>query len=177
VGATEDQLLLRTERLLLRPWTTSPGDLARLTDIYQREEITRWVGGTPSVPPDELVARWAAVSALDDRYGCWAIECPDSEIAGTVLFKPLPNGVGEVEVGWHLHPDSWGHGYATEAGRAVIERGFAAGVPEVYAVVRPGNRASMAVCARLGMQPIGRYRRWYGVELETFRLMAPVVVE
>jgi RimJ/RimL family protein N-acetyltransferase len=177
VGATEDQLLLRTQRLLLRPWTTSPGDLARLTDIYQREEITRWVGGTPSVPPDELVARWAAVSALDDRYGCWAIECPDSEIAGTVLFKPLPNGVGEVEVGWHLHPDSWGHGYATEAGRAVIERGFAAGVPEVYAVVRPGNRASMAVCARLGMQPIGRYRRWYGVELETFRLMAPVVVE
>jgi RimJ/RimL family protein N-acetyltransferase len=177
MGATEDQLLLRTQRLLLRPWTTSPRDLARLTDIYQREEITRWVGGTPSVPPDELVARWAAVSALDDRYGCWAIECPDSEIAGTVLFKPLPNGVGEVEVGWHLHPDSWGHGYATEAGRAVIERGFAAGVPEVYAVVRPGNRASMAVCARLGMQPIGRYRRWYGVELETFRLMAPVVVE
>ena len=176
MGATDAQLL-RTERLLLRPWTTSPRDLARLTDIYQREEITRWVGGTPSVPLDELVARWAAVSALDERYGCWAIECPDSEIAGTVLFKPLPNGVGEVEVGWHLHPDSWGHGYATEAARAVIERGFAAGVPEVYAVVRPGNRASMAVCARLGMQPLGRYRRWYGVELETFRLTAPVVVE
>jgi RimJ/RimL family protein N-acetyltransferase len=176
MGATDAQLL-RTERLLLRPWTTSPGDLARLTDIYQREEITRWVGGTPSVPLDELVARWAAVSTLDERYGCWAIECADATIAGTVLFKPLPNGVGEVEVGWHLHPDSWGHGYATEAARAVIERGFAAGVPEVYAVVRPGNRASMAVCARLGMQPLGRYRRWYGVELETFRLMAPVVVE
>src|SRR5512133_888339 len=172
-----DARLLRTERLLLRPWTTSPGDLARLSDIYQREEITRWVGGTPSVPLDELVARWAKVSALDERYGCWAIECADAAIAGTVLFKPLPNGVGEVEVGWHLHPDSWGHGYATEAARAVIERGFAAGVPEVYAVVRPGNRASMAVCARLGMQPLGRYRRWYGVELETFRLMAPVVVE
>jgi RimJ/RimL family protein N-acetyltransferase len=169
--------LLRTERLLLRPWTTSTGDIARLTDIYQREEIARWVGGTPSVPPVELVARWAAVTALDERYGCWAIECADSSIAGTVLFKPLPNGVGEVEVGWHLHPDSWGHGYATESARAVIERGFAAGVPEVYAVVRPGNRASMAVCARLGMQPIGRYRRWYGVDLETFRLMAPVVVE
>jgi hypothetical protein len=33
------------------------------------------------------------------------------------------------------------------------------------------------VCARLGMQLIGRFRRWYEVELETFRLMAPVVVE
>jgi RimJ/RimL family protein N-acetyltransferase len=176
VGATGEELL-RTERLCLRPWTTSPRDLARLTDIYTREEITRWVGGTPSVPPAELVARWAQVTALDERYGCWAIECADGSVAGTVLFKPLPNGVGEVEVGWHLHPDSWGHGYATEAARAVIERGFEAGVPEVYAVVRPGNQASMAVCARLGMQPLGRLRRWYDVELEAFRLMAPVVVE
>ena len=169
--------LLRTERLLLRLWTTSAADLDRLTDLYSRAEVARWVGGTPSVAPDELVARWGRVHALDDRYGCWAIECPDSSVAGTVLFKPLPNGVGEVEVGWHLHPDSWGNGYATEAGRAVIDRGFAAGVPEVYAVVRPGNRASMAVCARLGLEPIGRFRRWYDVELETFRLMAPVVVE
>jgi RimJ/RimL family protein N-acetyltransferase len=94
-----------------------------------------------------------------------------------VLFKPLPNGVGEVEVGWHLHPDSWGYGYATEAARAVIERGFDAGLPEVYAVVRPGNEASLAVCSRLGMQPLGLFRRWYDVDLEAFRLMAPVVVE
>jgi RimJ/RimL family protein N-acetyltransferase len=167
---------LRTERLTLRAWTTSPEDIARLTDIYGRDEITRWVGGTPTVPPAELVSRWAQVNALDERYGCWAVESPDGP-AGTVLFKPLPNGVGEVEVGWHLHPDSWGRGYATEAARAVIERGFGAGVPEVYAVVRPGNTASTAVCRRLGMQPIGLFRRWYDVELETFRLMAPVVVE
>ena len=99
---------LRTERLRLRPWTASPADLARLTDLYGREEVTRWLGGPPSVPPDELVARWAALHARDDRYGCWAIERADGAVAGTVLFKPLPNGVGEVEVGWHLHPDSWG---------------------------------------------------------------------
>lgn len=170
--------LLRTERLRLRAWTSRPSDLARLADMYSRAEITRWVGGAPSVPPVELVSRWAAVTALDERYGCWAIQ-PDGSpsVAGTVLFKPLPNGVGEVEVGWHLHPDSWGHGYATEAARAVIQRGFGAGVPEVYAVVRPGNHASVAVCERLGMAPLGRIRRWYDVELEAFRLMAPVVVD
>ena len=169
--------LLRTDRLRLRPWTTSADDLARLTDLYSREEITRWVGGTPSVPPAELVSRWAQVSRLDGRYGCWAVVPADGPPAGTVLFKPLPNGVGEVEVGWHLHPDSWGHGYATEAARAVIDRGFGAEVPEVYAVVRPGNEASIAVCRRLGMTPLGRLRRWYDVELEAYRLMAPVVVE
>ncbi|SFF46440.1 GNAT family N-acetyltransferase [Blastococcus tunisiensis] len=170
--------VLRTERLRLRAWTTSPADLARLADLYSREEITRWIGGTPSVPPVELVSRWAAVTELDPRHGCWAIEPAGSPAAaGTVLLKPLPNGVGEVEVGWHLHPDSWGHGYATEAARAVIDRGFGAGLPEVYAVVRPGNEASVAVCTRLGMQRIGRFRRWYDVDLEAFRLMAPDVVE
>ena len=173
---------LRTDRLRLRAWTTSPGDISRLSDIYSRDEVCRWIGGRPSVPPAELVERWAAVHAHDDRFGCWAIEAPadgdggPSDPAGTVLFKPLPNGVGEVEVGWHLHPDSWGHGYATEAARAVIERGFDAGLPEVYAVVRPANEASLAVCHRLGMQALGRYRRWYDVDLEVFRLMAPDVV-
>ena len=172
-----DDGVLRTGRLRLRPWTAAPEDIARLADIYGRVEIQRWVGGTPTVPPGVLVERWATVHALDDRYGCWAIEASDGPPAGTVLFKPLPNGVGEIEVGWHLHPDSWGHGYATEAARAVIERGFDAGVPEVYAVVRPGNDASMAVCRRLGMTPLGRIRRWYDVELEAFRLMAPDVVD
>jgi RimJ/RimL family protein N-acetyltransferase len=168
---------LRTARLRLRAWTTAPADLVRLADLYGRDEVSRWLGGTPSVPPSELVARWARVHELDARFGCWAIELPDGLVAGTVLFKPLPNGVGEVEVGWHLHPDCWGHGYATEAARAVIERGFDAGLPEVYAVVRPGNAASLAVCARLGMQPLGLFRRWYDVELEAFRLMAPAMVE
>jgi RimJ/RimL family protein N-acetyltransferase len=50
-------------------------------------------------------------------------------------------------------------------------------VPEVYAVVRPGNEASLAVCRRLGMEPLGRLRRWYDVELEAFRIVAPPVVE
>ena len=173
VGVT----LLRTDRLRLRPWPAAPRDVERMADLYGREEIRRWIGGTPSVPPEVLVARWTTVHELDDRHGCWAIECADGCVAGTVLFKPLPNGVGEVEVGWHLHPDSWGRGYATESARAVIDRGFRGGVPEVYAVVRPGNAASVAVCRRLGMQPLGRLRRWYGVELDAFRLMAPAVVD
>jgi RimJ/RimL family protein N-acetyltransferase len=172
-----DDGVLCTDLLRLRPWTTAPADIARLTDIYGRVEVTRWLGGRPQLTAEQIVARWVAVSAADDRFGCWAIELADGTVAGTVLFKPLPNGVGEVEVGWHLHPECWGHGYATEAARAVIERGFADGLPEVYAVVRPGNEASSAVCRRLGMTPLGRFRRWYDVELEAFRLMAPVVVE
>jgi RimJ/RimL family protein N-acetyltransferase len=105
----------------------------------------------------------------------WAIEDRERGIvAGAVLFKPLPNSDGtpatDIEVGWHLHPDSWGHGYATEAARACIERGFAAGVPEVFAVVYPENTASQAVCRRLGMESIGETDRWYGIRCLAFRI-------
>ena len=166
--------LLRTDRLRLRSWTTEPADLARLADLYGRDEVTRWLGGPPTVPPAELVERWRLVHQLDPVHGCWAVELPDDgPPVGTVLLKPLPGGVGEVEVGWHLHPDSWGHGYATEAARAVVDRAFDEGLLEVYAVVRPGNEASLGVCRKLGMVPLGRTSRWYGTELEAFRLEAP----
>ncbi len=166
--------LLCTGRLRLRAWTTADADLARLADLYGREEVTRWLGGPPTVPMRELVERWQRVHALDPRHGCWAVEPVDGGLpAGTVLLKPLPNGVGEVEVGWHLHPDSWGRGYATEAARAVLDLAFGEGLVEVYAVVRPGNEPSLAVCRRLGMAPLGRTRRWYDTELEAFRLSAP----
>jgi RimJ/RimL family protein N-acetyltransferase len=166
--------LLCTARLRLRAWTTADADLARLADLYGRDEVTRWLGGPPTVSMRELVERWQRVHALDPRHGCWAIEPVDGgPPAGTVLLKPLPNGVGEVEVGWHLHPDSWGRGYATEAAGAVLDRAFGEGLVEVYAVVRPANEPSLAVCRRLGMQPLGRTRRWYDTELEAFRLSAP----
>ena len=166
--------LLCTDRLRLRAWTTGDADLDRLADLYGRDEVTRWLGGGPTVPPAELVERWRLVHQLNPVHGCWAVEPRDGgPPAGTVLLKPLPNGVGEVEVGWHLHPDSWGRGYATEAARGVVDRAFDEGLLEVYAVVRPGNEASLGVCRKLGMQPLGRTTRWYGTDLESFRLEAP----
>ncbi|MGY5883234.1 GNAT family N-acetyltransferase [Modestobacter lacusdianchii] len=168
--------LLCSDRLRLRAWTTSDADLARLADLYSRDEVTRWLGGGPTVSPAELVERWRLVHELNPVHGCWAIDPPDGgPPAGTVLLKPLPQGVGEVEVGWHLHPDSWGRGYATEAARAVVDRAFDEGLLEVYAVVRPGNEASLGVCRKLGMRPLGRTTRWYDTELEAFRLESPAV--
>jgi RimJ/RimL family protein N-acetyltransferase len=77
-------------------------------------------------------------------------------------------------VGWHFHPDSWGRGYATESARAAVDRAFAAGLPEIYAVIHPGNDRSVAVTRRLGMTPIGVQSQWYGgTPFETYVLEAP----
>ena len=164
-----------TERLVMREWTDNAADLERVYDMYSRMEVVRWLGAAPSpmTAPEQALAaveRWRGfLAASGGRYGCWAVQVRDTGVvAGTVLLRELPNGEGEVEVGWHFHPDSWGHGYATEAARGAIERGYAHGLTEVYAVVYPENTASLKVCLRLGMTPLGRTTKWYGVEVEAF---------
>src|SRR4051812_50088432 len=86
--------LLRTERLRLRDWTTSPSDVARLVDIYGRDEVTRWIGGPPKVPPPPLPAPRGAGHAPDERLGCRAVGRPGGGVAGTGLFQAPPPGGG-----------------------------------------------------------------------------------
>jgi RimJ/RimL family protein N-acetyltransferase len=98
----------------------------------------------------------------DRRYGPWAIVDQATGLAaGTAMLKPLPNGEGEIEVGWRLHPDSWGRGYATEAGAALVAAGFDEGLDEIWAVTNLDNPASMNVCRRIGMRLLGSTHRWY----------------
>jgi RimJ/RimL family protein N-acetyltransferase len=97
-----------------------------------------------------------------------AVEKASGIPAGTVLFKPLPDGDGEIEIGWHFHPDSWGRGLASEASGALLARGFAGGLSEVWAVTHLDNHASMAVCRRIGMRLLGVTHRWYHVPSRMF---------
>ncbi|ASW54037.1 GNAT family N-acetyltransferase [Plantactinospora sp. KBS50] len=171
-----------TGRLIVRPWTEEPDDVRRAFDIYSRVEVARWLGrgGDPLADPERairMIRRWNERSAeFGEPYGIWAVQRRDTAlVVGTVLLVPLPGVGGEstsdVEVGWHLHPDSWGNGYATEAARGALDRGFAAGLSEIHAVVWPGNDASVAVTRRLGMEPLGRRTDWYdGAEVDAFRL-------
>jgi RimJ/RimL family protein N-acetyltransferase len=116
-----------------------------------------------SLPDDASVSDHASLP--DDGSSSEDASLPDDGSSSDDASFP-----DDVEVGWHLHPDSWGHGYATEAARGAIAKGFGAGLTEIYAVVRPDNERSIAVCRRLGMTPLGRTARWYGTELEAFRV-------
>jgi RimJ/RimL family protein N-acetyltransferase len=179
--------IFETDRLIVRPWTLDEADVERVFDTYSRWEVARWLGAQPRAlrTRDEAavaIERWATRSTLDGRGGVWAAQVRSTGVvAGSILLVPLPEPAdgsdaeapGAVEVGWHLHPDSWGHGYATEGARAALEFGFAGGLREIYAVVRPDNERSLAVCRRLGMTPLGLTTRWYDTELEAFRTTAP----
>jgi RimJ/RimL family protein N-acetyltransferase len=166
-----------TERLIARDWTAADAEGAFA--IYGREEVARWLGAPPRQPAasvEDMRARLERIIARNaghsGQYGMWALELRGSgTLIGAVLLLPLPGGDGEVEVGWHLNPDHWGRGYATEAGRGALGLAFgAAGLAEVLAVVYPDNARSIAVCERLGMTHLGQTDRYFGVTLELFRL-------
>jgi RimJ/RimL family protein N-acetyltransferase len=163
--------VFETERLIVRDWAEADGD--RVFDIYRRWEVSKWLGVAPRVMTDRdsasaAIERWNKRNT-DPTYGVWAVqEKAGGVVAGTVLLMPLPGDGDEIEVGWHFHPDSWGRGLATESAYGAIVHGRRAGIGDIYAVVRPGNTASIAVCGRLGMRPLGRTDRWYGVDLESF---------
>jgi RimJ/RimL family protein N-acetyltransferase len=149
--------------------------------MYSRPEVYRFLGATPS-PVRDLADARSRIDARNERthgvQGVWAMHALDDESPiGAVLLVPLPRSDGEPSdvhgIGWHLHPDWWGRGLATEAAGAVIARARAAGLTEVRAVVSPENAASHAVCRRLGMTRTGLTREWYGVELVEHRLGLP----
>jgi len=168
---------LDTPRLHLRPWRTS--EAPRLFDILSRLEVVRWLGDQGPIvlervaEAEERIERYAAFSAAHAPLGFWAAEVTDTgTVAGTVLLATLPHGDGEVEVAWFLHPDSWGHGYATEAASALVDHAVASGIPEVWALTHVGNDRSQSVCRKLGMRHLGVGERWYAGPFEQYVVTA-----
>jgi RimJ/RimL family protein N-acetyltransferase len=162
-----------TDRLVVRPWTTSQSDVDAAFDMYGDWEVARWLGSAPRphTSREESAARLAEVVAREDPpgLGFWAAE-HDGDVVGAILLRPLP-GSTDVEVGWHLRRRCWGRGYATEGAQGALDHGFTTvGLSEVHAVVYPDNERSQAVCRRLGMTHVGRTDAWYGVEVDHYRL-------
>jgi len=166
---------IETERLLIRDWTLD--DAPAALDMLSRVEVVKWLGdGPPVLCPDldgarERIARWRGRE--DPPLGHWAIEVTDGgalhgRVIGTVLLLRLPNGDGEVEIGWHLHPDAWRQGYASEAAREILRHGFEGGLDEINAVTHLGNEPSQALCRRIGMEHRGVVDRWYDEPSEHF---------
>jgi RimJ/RimL family protein N-acetyltransferase len=107
--------------------------------------------------------RSAARSRLERNELEWAerghglvaiIERASGRFLGRSGLKYWPQ-FDETEVGWVLREDFWGHGFATEAGRACLDWGFRdLNVPYLTAMILPDNHRSIGVAERLGMTPL-----------------------
>ena len=165
----------RTGRLAARDWTAA--DVAAAFAIYGDVDVMRWLGPQPRravaslAEMAERIEVMAERAAADPDFGLWPLELTvTGEIIGAVLLQPPP-GSDQVEIGWHLNPAHWGHGYATEAGHGAAALAFGPrALDRVVAVVDPDNARSLAVCQRLGMAHLGQTSRYFGLTLELFEL-------
>lgn len=164
-GASESPvpLELRTERLLLRPW--SPADAPRLHPILESNHahLGPWIPArvaTPA-PVPELERRLAGFRAEFDAGREWryAMLTPDErDVFGEIGIFPRDTSrrvhiedADRVEIGYWLRADQTGQGLATEAARGAlaIARGLP-GLVQVEIRCDARNVASAAVPQRLG---------------------------
>ena len=83
-----------------------------------------------------------------------AIQPRDSDtMVGDVVLMYRSEAHRQGEIGFVLHPDHQGHGYATEAAREMLRLGFEQlGLHRIIGRLEARNSASAAVLERLGMR-------------------------
>lgn len=123
--------------------------------------VVESLGSSPSrEESDALVDRFMEEMEREG-WGLWAVAVSGDGAAAAAPFvgmvglhrvnPALPCAPG-VEAAWRLHPDHWGHGYATEAAVASLDYGFGpAGLDEIIAFTTTRNIRSQEVMERIGM--------------------------
>ena len=146
--------VVTTARLVLRPFTDV--DREPFFALSTHPDVVASLGTSPSrAESDAMVERYTA-ELEREGWGFWAVEVSGgAPFVGMVGLHRLPRWIPAapaVEAGWRLHPDHWGHGYATEAAAASLRYGFGeAGLDEIVAYTTTVNTRSQAVMERLGM--------------------------
>jgi RimJ/RimL family protein N-acetyltransferase len=141
---------LITERLELRRWRES--DLDEYAAMAADPEVTRYLGGSPMDRP--AVWRQIAMFIGHRELRGWTSSAVVERESGRLVGRGglwQPEGWPGVEVGWIFSRSAWGHGYATELGRAVRDHAFGdLGVRHLVSVIHPDNAASIHVAEKIG---------------------------
>jgi [ribosomal protein S5]-alanine N-acetyltransferase len=149
-----------TPRLSIRRFRET--DWRDLHELQGDPQATEFIGGAWSQEKTRQVTNaivasyeskdleWFAVAdrATDIVFGvCWL---------GTLNAKwcdALGIPLQEIQLGYRYARRHWGHGYATEAGRAMLARGFdQLKLPRIVAIVDVRNCSSERVLQKLGMK-------------------------
>ena len=170
-------LPLETERLVIRPYRED--DATGLHDVFGSPEVMKWTPSPPSKDVAETAQRLARTMAFTARQpqgmGLWALELKKpAEFLGQVGLFPVEGKGPEVEVAYELAPRVWGHGYATEAARALIDYGFGElRLRRIVALILPDNARSRNVASKCGLALEGP-GRFYGLDLVVYARERPV---
>ena len=151
----EKTITLKTERLILRPFTTNDAELAAynsncptianaMSDMVMKDvvEATNWINWINNMANREVPWEILAIE-LNDMCKC----------IGLVGIIPQQKIQGEVEVLFSIADEYQNNGYATEAAKAIIEWFFSSRNNEyLCAIVKLTNIPSQKVVEKLGFK-------------------------
>ena len=147
---------LQTERLLLRPFAAT--DFDALLAIQSRADVARYLYWDPRTAAEvrealDLKVRSTAIVAEGDNISLAAVLRTTGELIGECSLRWVSSEHRQAEIGFILHPDHHGRGYATEAAAALLALAFdELRVHRVIGRLEARNTASARVLERLGMR-------------------------
>ena len=139
-------LHLETERLILQPWTES--DAPELQALHSERG-----NGTPDL--EHVRALIARQLAATRTTGIALLPIRRRDEGDFIGYCGLTVGratVEEPEIAYELFRRVHGHGYATEAARAVLEAAIATGRKRLWSTVGAWNTPSLRVLEKLGFE-------------------------
>lgn len=146
-------MFARTERLLLRPsW---PEDARELHQSIADEGIVRNLASAPWPYTQEEAVRFATLNH-DDRHPAFLLMLRTDSTPRLIGACGLGERNGEAELGYWIARPYWGLGFASEAGRAVINIAKAIGHKKLVAGHFVDNPASGRVLRKLGFHNTGK---------------------
>lgn len=153
---------IHTDRLLLRRYRES--DLDRLAAIQALPEVARFLYSEPRSRAEVEPVLANRISEIhldqDDDAVTLAVERRDDGLLlgdVSIFLRSIANR--QVEVGYTFHPDAGGHGYATEATRALIDLAFSdLDAHRVFARTDARNTPSASLLRRLGFRQEAHFR-------------------
>ena len=127
-------------------------DLEYVVETDSDIRIQRWLFGRVQTREEsrERLDRWMQ-HWHDAGFGFWLFSDADNAIVGHGGLFRSPREQGEIEVGYVIKPDHWGHGFATEITRASLEVGFDLGLRRIIGIAQVGNLPSRRVMEKCGM--------------------------
>jgi ribosomal-protein-alanine N-acetyltransferase len=148
------EVVLETERLLLRPW--------RVAEAAVQREL--WTERDPRVPPHRRIDAKGSPTVADleesirtDRPSSIGLPAIERKAARDVIgYCGLIGSGREPELAFELLRRVWRQGYATEATLAVLDWARSSGYERLWATVWDWNTASRRVLAKVGFTETGR---------------------
>ncbi len=136
-------------------------DLDDYLAIAGDDRVTSWMAfdSYDRDKADEVLAGIVERSSREDRpdHMLAVTRQDDDHVIG--FARIAPSGPWGAKLGYAIHADHWGRGYATDAARTML--GFAFGPlhrHRVTAAIGPENEASIGVVKRLGFTYEGHLR-------------------